>query len=209
MNKNRGIKLFLGVALLALLFQTCRQISNSVINAFYTVNDGLKEGNKWQRASADSLYNIIQNLRDKNDPVYKRSLTIKAACKNHVDYIHNLKGEIISRAGGEDSLNRQILNADNIDITTRYLVEEGNGDTLLKRREDLKELLISNCSTDSCKRKLESIFSPIKNAPKDNSTRAIFYHTPVVAAITMLSKFENDCVTGEREVLCDLAGQLH
>ena len=209
MNKNRGIKLFLGVALLALLFQTCRQISSSVINAFYTVNDGLRESNKWQRASADSLYNIIQNLRDKNDSVYERSLAIKAACKNHVDYIHNLKGEIISRAGGEDSLNQQIVHADNIDITTRYLVEEGNGDTLLKRRDEMKELLISNCSSDSCKRKLEEIFNPVMNASKDNSAKAIFYHTPVVAGITVLTKFEYDCIMAERETQRDLVGQLH
>ena len=209
MNKNRGIKIFLGVALVALLLQTCRQISKSVIGAFYTVNDGLKAGTKWQQSSADSLYKTIETRRIGNDTVYKRALAIKEACKNHVNYIHYLKSEIISRAGGEDSADHQIANADNIDIATRYLVEEGNGDTLLKRREVLKELLISNCSSDSSKRELENIFNLVKGTSKDHSASAIFNHTPVVTAVTVLTKFEYDCMSGESETLRDLVNQLY
>jgi gliding motility-associated protein GldM len=184
-------------------------VSSEILNAFKTVNNSLETTNTTVNKSTET---IIKSLEDKkSDPStavkaavwYPRAVEAQRVSKEAYDYIQTLKNEIISKAGGD--MNKNTFKADNLDIATRMMVDKGKGMELRAKLEEFKNRLLG--INDSIKLEFANNLPINLETPKTQSKsnkrwdRAYFHMVPTVAALTILSKFQNDIKTSENRVV--------
>jgi gliding motility-associated protein GldM len=185
-------------------------VSAEILNAFKTVNNSLEITNGTVATSSST---IMKSLHDKlTDPAsaeraqiwYPRAEQVQKYAQSAYSWIQAVKDDIIKQGGGDPNSNH--FKADNLDITTRLMIDKGRGKELKKQLEDFKENVLKKVDPS-----IDSMFAgtlPInteipKNVSKSNKTfdRAYFHMVPTVAALTILSKFQNDIRTSENKIL--------
>ncbi|GAC1423252.1 MAG: gliding motility protein GldM [Flavisolibacter sp.] len=189
-------------------------VSAEILNAFKTVNNSLQTTNKTINTSTET---IITSLKDKmTDPTtavkaeiwYPKAQRAQDLTKEVYSFIQHLKDTILKESGfnpnkanGFDSTFKQ----DNLDIATRILVEGPKGKELQKKLEAYKAQLLSidPVIAQQFQNSLQVDLTMPKVQDKSNKTweGAYFHMVPTVAALTMLSKFQNDVKTSENRVV--------
>lgn len=185
-------------------------VSAEILNAFKTVNRSLENTNVTVNKSTET---IMKSLEDKKrEPASaekanfwypKADLVVKYSATAN-SFIKGIKDEIIQKAGGNPESSS--FKADNLDIVTRMMIDKGQGQALLKQLKEYKENVLKKVDPS-----IDSAFSstfPLnldvpKGVSKSNNTweRAYFHMVPTVAALTILSKFQNDIKTSENRIV--------
>ena len=204
MKRKTWVIIILGLLSIIISAITATYMSGGVLDAFDKVNAGLTLSSEFEKSAADSIYNELGKYKANDTVLYTRVIQLRQICKMHVLYIDSLKSDIITQSGGIDSSSNQVIKRDDINIGKRLVLDNGAGETLFSKRIVLKNALLNVCNTDSCRRKIENIFKGEKDITAYDWSNKTFSHTPVVAVLTILSKFKNDCVSAEKEVLRDL-----
>ena len=188
-------------------------VSSDVLNGFSQVEDGLTRSNRTITARNQSLYGQLQAFNEKNPEKGKVWLDKATEVVNATDglynYIDSLKMEIVRHADGEDADVNNIRNRDNLDAASEVmLTATGGKGTLLKARIDRYRQFVTSFLEDPEKRKnLETALSttPPKLANHDISKHTweetMFENMPCIAAVTLLTKLQNDVRYAEGEVL--------
>jgi gliding motility-associated protein GldM len=187
-------------------------VSNEVLNAFHLVNEGLQTSNGSLDAKNQGIYKAFdkQMEQDKNKAqvYYDKALKAKKISKELQDLLEKYKGEIVKGAGGIDPESDDIVQRDNIDIATRMFVEDGEGvkrgqelqKKILDARKQLLELVDEKDRTNF-KLSLDAQTPKVKDNKNAKWEYATFNHVPATAAVTILSKFQNDVVSSEGGVI--------
>ncbi len=184
-------------------------VSSEILNAFRTVNNSLDKSNEViNQANSNISESMKQMLEDPNQrekaaiwkPKADSALAITAEMSS---YIANLKEQLLKEAGKVDGTpmydeeGTPLFKEDNLDAPTRLFETQGEGAKLYAALQKFKTDVLSVLPKELAQR-LDSTLpidlSMPKTQNKGNNTweSAYFRMTPVVAAITMLSKFEND-----------------
>lgn len=187
-------------------------VSSEILNAFKTINKSMENTNTTVGKSTDAIMTSLeQKAKDSASAEKARTWLGKAKVaqsetKSLFDFIQGLKEEILEAAGGNKNDPNQKFKEDNLDIATRIMVEKGKGKDLLKRLSEFKNKLLKGIDP-----KIDSAFGtslPIDlDIPKSSSKAAktwegaYFHMVPTVAALTMLTKFQNDVKTSENRVI--------
>lgn len=186
-------------------------VSAEVIEAFKTVDKSLQTSSKNIQSSNEVLY---KSLSDKmNDDKTKLQAAIwqpnaekaKSYAAAVDTYINNLKQELKKGAGlkiKDDG--KEDFKEDNLDASTRLFETNGEGDKLKAKLEQFKKDMLN--IDPKIKAQFENNF-PVstdgvegKEGKKD-FTAGYFHMTPTVAALTILSKFQNNVRTVENQVV--------
>lgn len=184
-------------------------VSAEILNAFKIVDRSLRNTNGTINNSTNTIMASLDEKR--SDPAsaakanvwYPKAQQAQALAKDMYDYITSLKSKIL--AGAEFKKEDSSYKQDNLDVATRIMVTEGEGkrlrDRLEKYRNDL--LAIDPLIAQEMKNSLQIDVSIPPTQDKGNKTweDAYFHMVPSVAAITMLSKFQNDVKTSENKVV--------
>lgn len=184
-------------------------VSSEILNAFKTVNRSLENTNVTVDKSTQTIMTSLDQKRSEGATAvkaaywYPKAKAVQDYSKEAFDYIQKIKNEIIRRGGGD--VNKKNFKADNLDIATRMMVDKGEGKKLLQMlTEYRKNVLAVDGSIDST----FSTTLPIDlTAPKTQSKAnkswesAYFRMVPTVAALTILSKFQNDIKTSENRII--------
>ncbi len=189
-------------------------VSSEILNAFKTVNNSLEESS---RVVNQSTTDVMTSLQEKlNDPGTKEKATIWLAKANQVvsltesmnKQIQDLKNKILSEAGADYSKRTKADSAykdDNLDIATRLMVEKGAGKQLLASLTKYKDdvLKVDPAISSEFSKSLPIHLEKPKTQNRGNNTweAAYFRMVPTVAALTILSKFQNDVKTAENKVV--------
>jgi len=186
-------------------------VSSEILNAFKTVNNSLEKTNTTVNNSTKT---VMESLTDKmSDPTTRERATLwqpKAKqvvdlSKNVYDYIQGLKDNILTEAGGKPGDPSKSFKEDNLDIATRIMVDKGEGkklyDALAKYKSDVLAVdpLIKQNFENSLQ--IDLTKPPTKNKGNHTWEAAYFRMVPTVAAMTILSKFQNDVKTSENKVV--------
>ncbi len=187
-------------------------VSSEILNAFKTVRRSLENTN----ATVDqSTATILKSLDDKTkeDATKERALKwspiaqqVSGISKKLYDYIENLKGQIITKAGGNPADPAKSFKEDNLDVVTRLMVKDGEGNKLKAMLEQYsKDIKALDPELDSA---FTTPFVDVANPPgRDGKTKAwdvaYFHMVPTVAGLTILSKFQNDIKTAENKVVAE------
>jgi len=212
MKKCSSFVAFIALVALGCSLQSCEFIAgwlqHEIRDSFNKVNNGLGAYNDFQKSSTDSLYAMIAIHKALNVELYFSALQVREECRGYREYVDSLNAEIVSMAGGIDTETNEVKKGMDIEIPTQLLVKDGKGDTLLLRREELKDVLLNACSTDSARQRLMFTFNDETPGPGTRQSKKIFNNVPVVAALTILTAYKNDCLNCEKEVLKDIIGRL-
>lgn len=187
-------------------------VSQEVLNAFKLVNDGLQNSNGSLGEKNAGIYKAFDKQMDtdkgKAQQYYDKAQKAKVIGKNLTELLEKYKKEIVAQAKGLDEETGDIVERDNIDIATRMFVEDGEG---RKRGEDLqkkildarKELLalVDEKDRANFKISLDAPIPKLKGVEGAKWEYATFSHVPTTAAVTILTKFQNDAVSSEGAVI--------
>ncbi len=200
-------------------------VSAEILNAFKTVDDSLTATNK---TINNSTATIVKSLQDKaddpSDPNNAKAKvwlpiaqSIQQKSANVYNYIQGLRTKILTEAGykpGPDNKFDSSYKLDNLEIATRIMIDQKEGPKLKAQLEAyrndmlalLKDPAMQNLDADTKKQFENSIqlnLNPPKVQDKGNKTweAAYFHMVPTVAAVTILSKFQNDVKTSENKAV--------
>jgi len=191
-------------------------VTNEVLNAFHLVNEGLQSSNGSLTSKNDDIYRAfekqMQDNPQKAKDYYDRAQKAKALAKVLDDTLAAYKVAVIKEAEGVipagEAEEGDIKRRDDIDIATRMFVEEGAG---VKRGKDLQKrindtraallALVDPADKANFKISLDAPDPKAEGGEKLAWEFKTFNHTPATAALTILSKFQNDAISSEGSVI--------
>ena len=183
-------------------------VSSEVLDAFKNVNDGISNSNTSMQSKNSGIYSELNN-QFKNDSLkakmaFEKSKQARAVSSKLYALLEQYKKEMIAEAGGIDTETGKIKRDDDINVPTRMFVEDGGtkGKALKQQieitRAELLKLVPDEARTDVEKSLSLKIDAPVAG----NSWEfAKFNHVPVVAAVTLLTKYQNDLLGAESHII--------
>jgi gliding motility-associated protein GldM len=197
-------------------------VSAEIINAFKTVDNSLMQSNSVLNTSTGSIYeNFNEMLKDpktsEKAAIWKpKADKVRELAKQTSDLIDSYKLQLKKEA----DLNPETgeFKEDNIDAATRLFDTKGEGAKLYSSLENFKKNVMA--IDPEIAKALGSKLPLNLEVPKSSSGNKItgdkvkdwvtgnFHMTPTVAALTMLSKFQNDVKNTENQVATYCASQV-
>ena len=199
-------------------------VSNEVINAFKVVDRSLITSNENISTSNETLYKSLEAKL--NDPqsaekakIWEpRAMKARQYSAEMMSYIEGLKLDLKKAADlkmkwdadKKDSV--EDYREDNLDASTRLFENNGKGKELEALLKKYKENMLS--IDPSIRAQFERTF-PVNTIPpvsqegkQKDFTQSFFHMTPTVAALTMLSKFQNNVKNAESEIVTYCHSQI-
>lgn len=190
-------------------------VSAEIINAFKTVDNSLTKSNSTLSASTAEIYKNFQTsledpkTREKAAIWKPKADQVKTLSDNLTSYIEDLKNKLKEEAKYNEETGAGI---DNLDAATRLMDTQGEGEKLLAALEEYRKNILAvdpEVAKEFANNLPINTEKPKSATGKDDSnvswTNAYFHMTPTIAAMTILSKFQNDVKNTENKV----AGYLY
>ncbi len=188
-------------------------VSNEILNAFKTVNNSLTNANTVIDGKNKILFESLEaKMKDPQTaekaaqwkPVADKA---KQIGEEFQSYVEQIKQELKKQSGLIIENGEESYKEDDLDGPTRLLAEGPRGKELKDKIEKAKADLLAIIPDANKKAEFEKSF-PISTAvPKTQNKEikdwqnAYFHMTPTVAALTMLTKFQNDVKNSEAQVV--------
>ena len=192
------------IALLAL------NVSAEILNAFKVVDNSLKESNNLLSLSTTGIYSNLEEMLKDPKSVQKAEIwkpkadQVKVLADETSSIIDKLKQELKKEADLQEDGS---FKEDNIDAATRLFDTKGQGQVLYTKLSEFKSklLAIDKDMAANIETKIPLSLDVPKSASGNIGTGdkvndwiySYFHMTPTVAALTMLSKFQNDVKNSE------------
>lgn len=193
-------------------------VSAEILNAFKTVDHSLESATGIiDKKNADIFKSFERKV---NDPVtrdkasfwYPRAEVAKKSADSLYNYIEALKKELKTEAGlKKNEEGEEVYKEDDLDAATRLFIAnppegKGKGKELYQKLVDFKNRLMS--INDTLAREIGQNLPLDLTIPKTNNKAGqgdwayhYFHMTPAIAAITILSKLQNDVRNSESQVV--------
>lgn len=216
----------IGLMYLVLMALLAMNVSKDVLNAFETVNNSLIQTEINSAIQNDLIYTEIANSYaidpKKSKIALEQSKTIKSETETILNTINTMQAELISEAEGltieqADTIHTSFLTQkDNYDIPTHFMLganEDGTNcksEDLLNHIGNYKSALLSLFSKET--QENLNLGLDLKGGKEGdlnlNWQVYTFYHTPLIAAITILSKLKTDVKNAEYIALNEVFGSI-
>jgi len=201
-------------------------ITKEVLDAFSTINSSIETSNDGIREKNDRMYTAFEHIADKNPELVRKrdsllplAKQVKEESEKMVQYLETWKQEIVKKGGGwvEENGMKKVKTMDDIDIPTRMFVEDKakNGDKVKIELQNYvnKIIGIAGGSNSEVLRKQLPIQIPNKLPETDMNPSGdwafgTFHNIPVIAAITLFSKWQSDVRNSEAHMVENLMAQV-
>ncbi len=202
-------------------------VSSEVLNAFKIINSSLIRSNRTLISQSLDKLNQLQQLSQdpKNEERakiwYPIALKTKQMTDSLIHYLDSIKLQIKLGSGGDPNNNGEGYRIDNLDAPTRILVNRDIDNhrpgeqirtklmnyltNILSLNADMKRDLSSNLAIDlsfpngKSKKNVDQVDD--SNGNNADWAWSYFHFTPSIAAVTIITKFENDVSNTEDNVL--------
>ena len=197
-------------------------VSNEVITAFKVVNNSLITSNANISASNNTLYKSLEDKltqpqsKEKAEVWEPRAMEARKLSAAMDTYLDSLKlalkksADLRMKWNGTDSV--EDFRTDNLDASTRMFETNGEGEKLKVRLENYKQAMLN--IDPSIKSQFANTFPVNTTPPKTEEgkqkdfTQTFFHMTPTIAALTMLSKFQNNIKNAENMIVTYCHSQI-
>ena len=190
-------------------------VSSEILNAFRTVNNSLLNSNAVIDAKDKVVFASFKEMLTKEDKKEKAAIWFPKADKASqiagviTSYLEGLKTDLKKESGLEIVDGEEKYKEDNLDAATRLFVDPGKakGEEIKKKLQDFKDQLfaidpaIAKEFNTSLPLDLSVPKSRNKAVGNDDWAYSYFHMTPTIAAVTILSKFQNDIKNSESKVV--------
>lgn len=196
------------IAMLAL------NVSSEVLDGFELVEESLlrsvKSSTTRNQLLLDELDTYHRIAPDKTEEWFRKAGEVKAKSDSLFNFIGQKKLEIAQRADGKDADPENLEHPDDLNAAFEVMLAPGKtGAKQLKEGIDTYRSFVSTLLDDSVKRTIiESNLSttPSKKARENKQTweESMFWQMPLAAAVTLMTKLQNDIRYAEGEALATL-----
>jgi gliding motility-associated protein GldM len=206
-------------------------VSSEILNAFKTVNNSITTSNALiDVKNAQTFKNFESELGDqmtkaKAELWKPKADKVKSLAEETYNFIQSLKDSLIQESNPQVKDGVQTFNEANLDAATRLMDKNGKGPVLYQTLADFKKNVLSVINPEefnenptlkkSLEQKMEMFKSQIPidlTIPKGQEgkqysedakgwTTSYFHMTPTIAALTILSKFQNDVRNTEAQLV--------
>ncbi len=199
-------------------------VSAEIINAFKVVDNSLVQSNSVLSKSTGNVYSSLNDmLADEktkvNAAIWKpKADQAKALADQAYGILEKYKDQLKRESGYNPEKGDSSFKEDNIDAATRLFDTKGEGKALYAALDKFKKdvMAIDPDITKDLGPKIPLNLDPPASKsgnttgddPIENWTRSYFHMTPTVAALTILSKFENDVKNTESQVATYCANKV-
>ena len=203
------------VVLMALL---ALNVSTEVLNGFSLVEESLKRTTNNATKENLAIYDDFAAQMKKNPQKvkkwYDKSQQVKEMSDRLYDLAEELKLAIVQESDGKDGDVRNIRNKEDLEAATQVMLApgRGRGKELYDAINAYRKALLSMVSDDHQKKMIASNLTT--EIPKDamamgkNWQEYMFESMPTAAAVTLLSKLQNDVRYAEGAVLHTLVSNI-
>lgn len=193
-------------------------VSSDVLNGFTLVDESLSKSTVNAGKQNETLYGTLEASMaqnpDKTREWYERAAIVKAASDSIYNLAERLKVRIAKKADGPNGDFAHLVNREDLEAATYVMLAPGSGagqelfDAITEYRTTMlsmvdnpaqQEVIMTTLSTDVPKRDI----SLLKNWQEYH-----FESMPAIAAITLLTKIQNDVRYVEGEVLHTLTKNI-
>ena len=193
-------------------------VSSDVLNGFTLVDESLSKSTGNASKQNETLYNTLEASMAQNPEKtrewFERATIVKAESDTLFNLAERLKVRIAQKADGPDGDFSNLINREDLEAATYVMLAPGTGagqelfDAITSYRETMltmvndsaqQEVIRTSLSTDVPNRDI----SLLKNWQEYH-----FESMPAIAAITLLTKIQNDVRYVEGEVLHTLAKNI-
>lgn len=194
-------------------------VSSDVLNGFTQVEEGLKRTNtnveERNAGILASLEAFAAQNPDKGRRWYDKATEVRRVTDGIYNRIDSLKRLIVIEADGSDGDVDNIQNRDNLEAASVVMLAGTKSRGAALRRDlDAYRTYITSLVTDTVKR--VSLEKTLSTAPvlrkgtlgKQSWEESKFDNQPVVAAVTLLTKLQNDVKFAEGEALQNLLANV-
>ena len=184
-------------------------VSAEILEAFKTVDSSLQTSSSNLGSSTTTTIASLkkqmaeEKTADQAKMWYPKADSVMMYSKVFDTYIDSLKTELRKAAGSKDGVTG--FKEDNLEAATRMFEKNGEGKILQQKLLDYKrDILAIDPKIDTAFRTslpIDAQGIKDKNGKVKDFSLSYFHMTPTVAALTMLSKFQNNVKNAENQVV--------
>lgn len=206
----------IGMMYLVLTAMLALNVSEEFMNAFKLVNEGLETTTTnfatANKITYDAFESALKNDPAKTKPFYDKALLVQKYTSDLNQYVEELKTKMIEAAGGIDEETGDIAKRSDMEIGVQIMITQKNAAELKSRILETRTKLL-----DLVDPKERSNFNFSLNAVDPASDKEgvkktweqkNFEGVPVTAAVTILSKIQNDIKNAEADVVTHLLSKI-
>jgi len=208
-------QLMINLMYLVLTAMLALNVSSEILHAFKTINNSVSKSNDAINGKNNETLLAFQ-ANEQMDGQYERvhpynvkAQEISKEADKVYQYLENWKERVIAEAGGYDIENgeKTIKREDDINASTRLLVENKGGDSIKAQLEALRKYMLDRVSDSSRKMIGQQLAiqivdpKPNDNNPQGDWSTGNFYNMPTLAAVTLFAKMQNDIRNSEAIVI--------
>lgn len=190
-------------------------VSSDVLNGFTQVHEGIDRTNINLSARNEVQFHFLEGLYEQNPTkaatAYAHGSDLTKQSQSLYDLIESLKVEIARKADGPQGDYHNIINNDDLEAASVTMLNPSSMKGKMLREEIGKySKFVTALISDTAKRKSVAEMLVTKNSPAPGSVtplpweQRMFENMPAVAAVTLLTKLQNDIRQAESEALSSL-----
>ena len=203
---------------LVLMAMLALNVSSDVLNGFSLVSDSLNKSTQKASHVNNDIYETFEEQM-KNNPAkvkewYDKAQYVRTISDSIYSLAEELKVAIVKEADGEDGDVNDIQNREDLEASTQIMLAPGTGrgKELFKAINSYRERIVKMV-TDKEKREIISSNLSTEVPAKGrlmgkNWQEYMFESMPTAAAVTLLTKLQNDIRYAEGEVLHNLINNV-
>ncbi len=203
------------VVLMALL---ALNVSTEVLNGFSVVDESLMRSTAFSTKGNNTIYDNFDAQMKTNPQKVKEWFDKAQEVKEMSDSIYNfaqdLKLAIVRQADGKHADLNNIKGKDDLEAASHVMLAPGTGqgkrlyDAINHYRNRILTMIPDTAQRTIIAGNLSTEVSPVAKALGKNWQEYMFENMPVAAAVTLLSKLQNDVRKAEGEALHDLVANI-
>ena len=203
------------VVLMAML---ALNVSSDVLNGFSLVDEGLNRSKENTITQNKNIYNALEDAMkqnpEKTKDSYDKARQVRLLSDSLYNFAEELKWKIVRKADGEDGNIHDIRGKENLEAATHVMLAPGigQGRKLRNAIDSYRERILKMVNDEAQKKIIANNLST--EVPKKgkllgkNWQEYMFENTPVAAAVTLLTKLQNDVRHAEGEILHQLVANI-
>jgi gliding motility-associated protein GldM len=203
---------------IVLMAMLAMNVSTEVLDGFSIVKEGLDRSTFNATRENFGIYRDFESQMKSNPKKvrtwYARAAEVKKMSDRLYNFAEELKVAIVREADGDDYDMKNIRNREDLEAAAQVMLSpgRGKGPRLQKMIEDYRYRMLNMLNDERLKKIIESNLST--DVPKKaralgkNWQEYMFEDMPVAAAVTLLSKLQNDVRYAEGEVLHTLVSNI-
>lgn len=190
-------------------------VSSDVLNGFSQVQDGIQKTNTNITSRNDVQFAHLESLYQQNPEKagkwYQSGLELHNRSNAMYNALENLKVEIAKAADGKDGDYSKLVNNDDLEASSVTMLNPATNKGLnLRKQIDSYRNYVTTLIPDSAKRMavMQMLSTKVENKAgtvgETTWEQKMFENMPAVAAVTLLTKVQNDIRQAESEALSNL-----